>query len=95
MAGGQHAHMIGARALHFPAAVLDAAPEIAAAHYNADLHPQVDAPLKHIAHRVDHIKIQAKFFIARQCLAADFNQHPFINWLHVATLPSLNCLYFT
>ena len=51
--GRQHAHMVRARALHLAAAVFDAAPEVAAADHDADLHAGLDALLDHVAHAAD------------------------------------------
>ena len=51
--GRQHAHVVGTRALHLAAAVLDAAPEVAAADHDADLYAQLDALPDHVAHSAD------------------------------------------
>lgn len=72
---GKHAHLVGAGALHPVAAVLDAAPEIAAADDDAHLHTGFDALLDDVADTADHIKIQAAVGVARQGLAADFQKY--------------------
>ena len=76
----QHAHMVRAGAFHLAAAVLDAAPEIAAADHNTDLTALFVAFFNHIANRTDHVKIQSEMLIARKRFAADFIQHAFISF---------------
>ena len=76
--GGQHAHVVGADAHHPVAAVLQAAPEVAAAHHDAHLDAQLDTALDHVAHFADHIKVQPPGRLPRQGLAADFQQYSFI-----------------
>ena len=70
----EHAHMIRPGPLHPVAAVLDAAPEVAAADNNADLHARLHTLLDHVADTADHIKIQAPVGVAGQRLAADLQQ---------------------
>ena len=69
--GREHAHMVRARALHLAAAVFDAAPEVAAADHDADLHAGLDALLDHVAHAADDREIQSPVRVARQRLSAD------------------------
>ena len=81
---GQHPHMVRPCALHPAAAVLDAAPEVAAAYHNTHLDAQLDAALNHIADAADHIKIQATRGLSSQGFAADLQQHPLIfRFFHV------------
>ena len=70
--------MIRARALHPVAAVLDAAPEIAAADDDTDLHTGLDAPLDYVADLPDHIEIQTPVGVAGKRLAADLQQDALI-----------------
>ena len=64
--------MVGPGALHTRTAVLQAAPEIAAADDNTDLHARLPALLDDIADTADDVKIQPPVGIPRQGLAADF-----------------------
>ena len=76
--------MVRPCALHPAAAVLDAAPEVAAAYHNTHLDAQLDAALNHIADAADHIKIQATRGLSSQGFAADLQQHPLIfRFFHV------------
>ena len=70
---------IGADPLHLVAAVLQAPPEIAAAHDHAHLDAQGHTFFDHVAHLADHMEIQAPGRLARQGLAADLQQNPLIN----------------
>ncbi len=84
--GGQHAHVVGANPLHLVAAVLQAAPEIAAAYYHAYLHIHLHTALNHIAHLADDLKVQAAGGVSRQGLAADLQKYPFeFGLLHTET----------
>ena len=56
--GREHTHMVCARALHLAAAVLDAAPEVAAADNDADLTALLAAFLDHVADRADACRPQ-------------------------------------
>ena len=89
----QHAHMVGAGAFHFAAAVLDAAPEIAAAYHKPDLAADIYTALDDIAYRADDIKIQPEVPLTRERFAADLNQYPFILPLHFC-LPSCSVPQF-
>ena len=75
---GEHAHMVGAGALHVAAAVLGAAPEVAAADDHADLHAELAAFLNRVAHAGDHIEIQTGLLLAGQSLTADLEQNAVI-----------------
>ena len=82
--------MIGPGALHPVPPILDAAPEVAAAHYNPHLDASLTAFLDHIADSADHIEVQAAAGIAGQCLSADFQQDSFIlRFRHSEISPSL------
>ena len=74
----QHAHVVCAGALHFAAAVLNAAPEVAAADDNADLAAFLIALFDYVTYRPDHIKIQAEMLIPCKRFAADLDQHALI-----------------
>ena len=76
--GCQHAHVVRASALHLAAAVLYAAPEVAAADNNADLAALFVAFFDHIAYRTDDIKVQAEMLIARKGFAANLDQYALI-----------------
>ena len=78
--GGQHTHMVGTHTNHLVAAVLYAAPEIAAADYDAHLNAHVDALLDRITHRGDHIKIQSTTSVTGQSLTADLQQNTLVFW---------------
>ena len=86
--GGQHADVVGPGALHLAAAaVLGAAPEVAAAHHQAHLDAHVQALLNDIADAADHLEIQAGALTAGQSLAADLQQDAFINrFCHIKNL---------
>ena len=86
--GCQHAHVVGAGALHLAAAVLGAPPEVAAADHQAHLDAHVQALLDDVANPADHLKIQAGVLVASQSLAADLQQHALINRLcHIEKPP--------
>ena len=91
-AGRKHAHVVGSGALHTVAAVFHAAPEVAAADDDADLHAGFDTLFDHVAHAANHVKVQPAVRVARQCLAADFQQHPMIFWFAHA-IPLLICSF--
>ena len=74
-AGGEHAHPVGVDALDLPRAVLDAAPEVAAADDDGDLCPLLGCAPEHLAHRGDEIKVIAGLFLAGQRLAADLDEY--------------------
>ena len=76
--GGQHPHVVSPDPDHPVPAVLDSAPEVAAAHDNAHLHAQLYTALDHVAHLADHIKVQPPGRVPGQSLAADLQQHTFI-----------------
>ena len=76
--GGQHAHVVGTDPDHLVAAVLDAAPEVAAADNDADLTALLAAFLDHVADRADHIKVQTEMLVARKGLAADLDQYALV-----------------
>ena len=63
--------MVGTGTLHTVAAVLQAAPEIAAAHNNADLNTHGHRLLDHITHLADDVKIQAPVGSTGQSFAGD------------------------
>ena len=71
-------HVVGAGTLHPAAAVLDAAPEVAAAHDDADLHAGLDTFLDDVAHAADYIEVEAPVLLARERLAADFQKDPLV-----------------
>ena len=66
--------MVGAGALHFAAAVLCAAPEVAAADHNADLHAHRHTLGDRVTDAADHRKIQSGLFLPGKRLAADLQQ---------------------
>lgn len=71
--------MWSARVRSIPvAAVLDAAPEVAAAHHDADLHATGYALLDYVAHTTDHVEVQATAGLSGQRLAAQFQKDPLI-----------------
>ena len=74
----QHSHVVCAGALHFAAAVLNAAPEVATADDNADLAAFLIALFDYVTYRPDHIKIQAEMLIPCKRFAADLDQHALI-----------------
>ena len=76
--GGEHTHMVGARAGHLALAVFHAAPEVAAADDDAYLHAQFGAGLDDIAHLPDDAEIQPCLLLTGQRFAADLEQDAFI-----------------
>ena len=76
---GEHAHVVGPRALNLAGAVLDAAPEVAAAYDDADLDAQREAFLHRLAHGAYDAEVQAGLLVARQGLAAYFYQHALVD----------------
>ena len=72
--------MVCARALHLAAAVLDAAPEVAAADHDADLHTGRHTLLDHVAHAADDVEIQSAVRVSGQRFAADLQKDAFIFW---------------
>ena len=70
--------MVGPGALHPVAAVLEAAPEIAAAHHDAHLDTTVYTLLDHVAHAADHVEVQAPAGPAGQRLAAQLQKNPLV-----------------
>ena len=71
--GSQHTHIVCTGALHLSAAVLDAAPEIAAADNDADFRADFYALFDNVANRTDDVKVQTELVVARQCFATDFD----------------------
>jgi len=71
--------VVGAGALHAVPAVLDAAPEVAAADDDADLHAHVGAGLDGRADPVDDVEVEAAALPAGEGFAADFQKYAFIN----------------
>ena len=71
---GEHAHVVRPNALHPVAAVLQTAPEVAAAHYNADLQAVLNAPLNNVAHLTDDLEVQAAMCVAGKRFSADLQQ---------------------
>ena len=92
----QHPHVVGTGTLNVTLAVLHAPPEVAAADDNADLHAHVHALLDDVRHLTQHLKVQAEVLLARQCLAADLQQHPFIlRFVHCSSSVCDTWEYFT
>ena len=84
--GGQHAHLVGAGALHPVAAVLEAAPEVAAAHDDADLHAGLGTLLDDVADAADDVEVQPPVLVPGQGLAADLQEHaPIFDVAHTAS----------
>ena len=77
-AGGKHAHAVGADALDLAGAVLDAAPEVAAADDDADLHALLRRSLDGLADPGDKVEVKAGLLLAGQGLAADFDEYAMI-----------------
>ena len=63
--------MVCAGAFHLAAAVFDAAPEVAAANHDADLHAGLNTLPDHIAHPANDREVQSPVRIARKGFAAD------------------------
>ena len=76
--------MVGAGALHPVAAVLDAAPEVAAAYNNCDFRTQFMCLLNAAAYFLNCIHIQAKALVPAEGLAAQLEQHPAILHRHMS-----------
>ena len=76
----QHTDLIGQGALHLAAGT--AAPEVAAAHDDADLDAQVVGLLHAAADRVHGRLIKAGALFAAQCLAADLQKDTLIFQCH-------------
>ena len=76
----QHPDLIGQGALHLAAGT--AAPEVAAANHNADLHAQLMGFLHAAADGVHGGLIKARAFFAAQCFAADLKQDTLIFQCH-------------
>ena len=79
---GQHTHPIGADALDLAVAILDAAPEVAAADDDADLGAHFHAALDGLADRTDKGKVIARFFLGGKGLAADLDKNSLIRNSH-------------
>ena len=79
---GQHAHTVGADALDLAVAVLDAAPEVAAADHDADLGAKLYAALDLLADGRDKRKVIARFFLGGKRLAADLDENSLIRNSH-------------
>ena len=76
----QHTDVVGTGALHLAAAaILGAAPEVAAADDHADLNAHVQTLLDDIADIADHLKVQTAALAAGQSLAADLQQNSLIH----------------
>ena len=86
--GCQHADLIGQSALHFAAGT--AAPEVAAANHDADLHTQLVRFLHAAADRVHGGLIKTRAFFAAQCFAADLQKDTLIFQCHN---PNTTCFY--
>ena len=82
--GGQHPHVVGPGAVHFAAG--PSPPEVAAAHDDAHLDPQVDAFLDAGADIYHGIVVDPKAAFARQGFPADFQHDPMIVWSHKKTI---------
>ena len=76
----QHPDLIGQSALHLAAGT--AAPEVAAANHNADLHAQLMGFLHAAADGVHGGLIKARAFFAAQCFAADLKKDTLIFQCH-------------
>ena len=71
--------MVRTGTLHLPAAaILSAAPEVAAAYHQAYLNTHVQAFLENIANAADDLKVKTGALVAAQGLAADLQQNAFI-----------------
>ena len=69
--------MVGTRALH-AVAVLDAPPEIPAAHDDTDLNAQIDALFNRVAHPSDAFVIQPEVLFPRKRLSAYLDKHALV-----------------
>ena len=67
-----------------------AAPEVAAAHHDADLNPQIVGLFHAAADRIHGRLVKAHAFFAAQCFAADLEQNTLIFQCHN---PNTTCLY--
>ena len=74
-------------------AVLDAAPEIAAADDDAHLNAHLGAALDSLAYAGDKIEVEAGLFLAGKGLAAYFNKYSFIHWFRHGISPLSNIKY--
>ena len=83
--GRQHSDLVGQGALHLTAGT--AAPEVAAAHHDADLHAQVVGFFHAAADRVHGRLVKAGALFAAQGLAADLQKDPLIFQCHINTPP--------
>ena len=77
---GQHADLVGIHAVHFAAGA--AAPEVAAADHNADLHAQIMRLFDPGADRSNDGFIKTGPFFPGQRFAAELQQHAFISNIH-------------
>ena len=78
--GRQHSDLVGQGALHLAAGT--AAPEVAAAHHDADLHAQVVGLFHAAADRVHGGFIKTHALFAAQCFAADLQKDTLIFQCH-------------
>ena len=79
---GQHTHAVGADTLDLAVAVLDAAPEVAAADDDADLGARFHAALDLFANGRDKGKVIACFLLGGKRLAADLDEDSLIRNSH-------------
>ena len=71
---GKHAHPVGADALHLSGAVLDTAPEIAAADHDSHFRPTGEGFLYALTDRGHEIEIKTASLSSAEGFPADFNQ---------------------
>ena len=71
----KHAHVVRPRALYLAFPVLDAAPEVAAAYDDADLHAHIHAALHRLADLADDAEVKSGLLLPRQRFAAYLQQH--------------------
>jgi len=75
--------MVGPGAFYFALAVLDPAPEIAAAYDDPDLNAGVYACFYRFANVPDDAKVKSCVFFSRKRFSADFEQYSLIYGLHL------------
>jgi hypothetical protein len=87
--GGQHANIVGLRALHPGGGAGDAAEQVTAADHHADLHAHGNHVADIDGDGADDVVVEAILALAHQGLAREFQQDALVEWLvgHAARLP--------
>ena len=76
---GQHADVVGLRAVHALGGAGHAAEDVAAAHDDGQLHAVVHHVGDFVSQRIDHLRVDAITEVTCQCLAGQLQQHALIS----------------